>query len=158
MCLSLSGYTCRSCAPFALHCEIVRLHREFWNIPVFDTHTHIYIYIYIYTYIHICIHIHIWRRPLEAAPKPVCSKPAWRGVSNFQKFSDFSLFFGGRLKPLCLHDSWRERRDALKMECCWSRSLPLAFLACSTLHIWTTWAARCKECTWLPKTKTKRSA
>ena len=73
----------------------------------------------------------------------------------FQKFSDFSLFFGGRLKPLCLHESWRERRDASKMEYCWNRSLSLGFLACSTLHVWTTCAARCRECTWLPKTKNK---
>ena len=67
----------------------------------------------------------------------------------FQKFSDFSLSFGGRLKPLCLHESWKERRDALKMQYCWNRSLSPGFLACSTLHVWTTCAARCRECTWL---------
>ena len=73
----------------------------------------------------------------------------------FQKFSDFSLFLGGRLKPLCLHESWRQRGDALKMECCWSGSLSLAFLACSTLRVWTTWAARCKQRTWLPRARNK---
>ena len=35
---------------------------------------------------------------VSAAPKPVCSKFAWRGVSYFQKFGDFSPFLGGRLQ------------------------------------------------------------
>ena len=32
-----------------------------------------------------------------------------------QKFRDFSPFLGGRLKPLRLHESWREGTNALKM-------------------------------------------
>ena len=32
-----------------------------------------------------------------------------------QKFRDFSPFLGGRLKPLRLRESWKEGKDALKM-------------------------------------------
>ena len=46
----------------------------------------------------------------------------------FQKIRDFSPLLGGRLKQLRLHESWRECRDALKMEYRWSRSLSLALL------------------------------
>ena len=49
-------------------------------------------------------------------PNPCVANLLGEVCPIFQKFSDFSLFFGGRLKRLCLHESWRERRDAWKME------------------------------------------
>ena len=76
-----------------------------------------------------------------------------------QKFRDVSPFLGGRLKPLRLHESWREGRDALKMNaagavhCLW-RSL------CARLcKFWQLGrpGARCACAPGSPKEETKRS-